>query len=42
MGSFIYRLFPAKRQESWMHVILFLCGFDSGFDHKETTETNNE
>jgi hypothetical protein len=30
--------FPAKRHESWTHVI-FILGFSFGFDHKETTES---
>jgi hypothetical protein len=41
VGSLIYNLFPVKRQESWMHVILVL-GSGLGSDHKETTKTHSD
>jgi hypothetical protein len=33
--------FPAKRHESWNHVILLL-GFALGVDRKESTETHSD
>jgi hypothetical protein len=41
VGSFIHRLFPSKRHESWTHVILLLS-FGLGFDNKETAETHSD